>query len=83
MSLTDLDNFLVQFLATREAVAPLAKDPIILALRYGLLDTLYIKIHLQMAEIIFSSSFSHQVGSGASAKDPIMSSTLIRSFRHL
>ena len=62
------DNFLVSFLATREAVALLQLILSCRALRYGHLDTLNIKICLQIAKIIFSSIFGCQEGSGATCK---------------
>ena len=39
-----------------------------LAIEYGCFDTLNTKIHLQTAEIIFSSIFGHQGGSGTTCK---------------
>ena len=60
--------FLVLFLATREAVALLQLILSCRALRYGHLDTLNIKICLQIAKIIFSSIFGCQEGSGATCK---------------
>ena len=53
------------------------------ALCYGCLDTFNIKIRLQMAEKFLVPFLAIREVVAPLANDPIMSGTLIRSFRHL